>query len=171
MLDEVCGIIARCAQRGGVVQQTDHGIRTRLGGEPGQCALARLPGTIQRDDPGIGQRFGDEVSGVARHQVQILVHHSIIHGQMISVVIWPVVPWSSGRYVRGRLAASRVVIQPNGHLRRTADVRFLEPPMDLPPITEMLWWNPRRTMDPAHAWLRARIAEIAAELDQADPAA
>ena len=54
-----------------------------------------------------------------------------------------------------------------GHLRRTADVRFLEPPMDLPPITEMLWWNPRRTMDPAHAWLRARIAEIAAELDQA----
>jgi hypothetical protein len=40
-----------------------------------------------------------------------------------------------------------------------------------PPITEMLWWNPRRTMDPAHAWLRARIAEIAAELDQADPAA
>jgi hypothetical protein len=41
--------------------------------------------------------------------------------------------------------------------------------MDLPPITEMLWWNPRRTMDPAHAWLRARIAEIAAELDQAVP--
>ena len=43
--------------------------------------------------------------------------------------------------------------------------------MDLPPITEMLWWNPRRAMVPAHAWLRARIAEIAAELDQADPAA
>lgn len=43
--------------------------------------------------------------------------------------------------------------------------------MDLPPITEMLWWNPRRTMDPAHAWLRARIAEIAAELDQPAPAA
>src|SRR6266576_1378297 len=56
-----------------------------------------------------------------------------------------------------------------GHLRRTADVRFLDPPIDLPPITEMLWWNPRRTTDPAHAWLRARIAEIAAELDQAVP--
>jgi DNA-binding transcriptional LysR family regulator len=56
-----------------------------------------------------------------------------------------------------------------GHLRRTADVRFLEPPLDLPPITEMLWWNRRRTLDPAHAWLRARIAEIAAELDQASP--
>ena len=56
-----------------------------------------------------------------------------------------------------------------GHLRRTADVRFLEPPMDLPPITEMLRWNPRHTMDPAHAWLRARIAEIATELDQTAP--
>jgi hypothetical protein len=43
--------------------------------------------------------------------------------------------------------------------------------MDLPPITEMLWWNPRRTMDPAHAWLRARIAEIATEPDQGAPAA
>src|SRR5215472_14176513 len=57
------------------------------------------------------------------------------------------------------------------HLRRTAAVRFLEPPLPLPSITEMLWWNPRHTVDPAHAWLRARIAEIAAELDQADPSA
>jgi len=53
------------------------------------------------------------------------------------------------------------------HLRRTAAVRFLEPPLHLPPITEMLWWNPRHTVDPAHAWLRARISEIAAELDHA----
>jgi hypothetical protein len=30
----------------------------------------------------------------------------------------------------------------------------------------MLWWNPRHTVDPGHAWLRERIAEIAAELDQ-----
>ncbi len=57
------------------------------------------------------------------------------------------------------------------HLRRMAAVRFLEPPLHLPSITEMLWWNPRHTVDPAHAWLRARIAEIAAELDRADPAA
>ena len=52
------------------------------------------------------------------------------------------------------------------HLRRTADVRFLEPPLHLPSITEMLWWNPRHTLDPAQAWLRARIAEIAAELNR-----
>ena len=58
-----------------------------------------------------------------------------------------------------------------GHLRRTAAVRFLEPPLPVPSITEMLWWNPRHTVDPAHTWLRMRIAEIAAELDQADPPA
>jgi LysR family nod box-dependent transcriptional activator len=54
------------------------------------------------------------------------------------------------------------------HLRRTASVRFLEPPLGLPPITEMLWWHPRHTADPAHAWIRARIGEIAADLDRAD---
>jgi LysR family nod box-dependent transcriptional activator len=50
-------------------------------------------------------------------------------------------------------------------LRRTAAVRLLEPPVPLPSITEMLWWHPRNDADPAHAWIRARIAEIAASLD------
>jgi LysR family nod box-dependent transcriptional activator len=49
------------------------------------------------------------------------------------------------------------------HLRRTADIRVLEPPVALPAITEMLWWHPRHGANPAHAWIRARIAEIAAE--------
>ncbi|MQA15729.1 MAG: LysR family transcriptional regulator [Pseudonocardiaceae bacterium] len=53
------------------------------------------------------------------------------------------------------------------HLQRTAAVRFLEPPLQLPPITETLYWHPRRSADPAHAWVRARIGEIAAELDRA----
>jgi hypothetical protein len=36
------------------------------------------------------------------------------------------------------------------------------------PITQTQWWHPRHTASPAHAWIRARIAEIAAELDQTD---
>lgn len=52
------------------------------------------------------------------------------------------------------------------HLRRTAAIRVLEPPVTLPAITEMLWWHPRHTANPAHAWIRAHIAEIAAEFDQ-----
>jgi DNA-binding transcriptional LysR family regulator len=54
------------------------------------------------------------------------------------------------------------------YLRRTADIRVLEPPVALPAITQTQWWHPRHTASPAHAWIRARIAEIAAELDQAD---
>jgi len=56
------------------------------------------------------------------------------------------------------------------HLRRTADIRVLEPPVPLPAITQTQWWHPRQTASPAHAWIRARIAEIAAELVQADAA-
>ena len=52
------------------------------------------------------------------------------------------------------------------HLRRTAAIRVLDPPVALPGITERLWWHPRHSADPAHAWIRAHIAEIAAELDQ-----
>jgi LysR family nod box-dependent transcriptional activator len=49
------------------------------------------------------------------------------------------------------------------HLRRTADVRLLEPPVNVPPFTETLWWHPRRTADPAHSWIRDRLTEIADE--------
>jgi len=46
-------------------------------------------------------------------------------------------------------------------LRRTGDIRVLESPVDLPVLVEMLWWHARATADPAHAWLRARIDEVA----------
>jgi LysR family transcriptional regulator, nod-box dependent transcriptional activator len=54
------------------------------------------------------------------------------------------------------------------HLRRTAAIRVLDPPVALPGITERLWWHPRHTADPAHAWIRTHIAEIAAEFDKVD---
>jgi LysR family nod box-dependent transcriptional activator len=53
------------------------------------------------------------------------------------------------------------------HLRRTAAIRVLEPPVELPAITQTLWWHPRRTDDPAHAWVRDRIAAIAARVGSA----
>src|SRR5580704_8883700 len=36
------------------------------------------------------------------------------------------------------------------HLRRTAAIRVLDPPVALPAITETLWWHPRDTASPAH---------------------
>ena len=44
-------------------------------------------------------------------------------------------------------------------LRRTGDIRLLEPPVDFPVLVEMLWWHPRSSADPGHAWMRGRIAE------------
>jgi LysR family transcriptional regulator, nod-box dependent transcriptional activator len=49
-------------------------------------------------------------------------------------------------------------------LRRTGDIRVLEAPVEFPPLVETLWWHPRATADPGHAWLRARIGAVAATL-------
>ncbi|HEY1777463.1 MAG TPA: LysR family transcriptional regulator [Solirubrobacteraceae bacterium] len=49
-------------------------------------------------------------------------------------------------------------------LRRTGDIRILKAPIELPVLVEMLWWHPRANTDPAHAWLRERIALIAESL-------
>src|SRR3954463_14918556 len=54
--------------------------------------------------------------------------------------------------------------RPEPFPRRTGDIRVLEAPVDSPPLLEMLWWHPRSTADPAHAWLRTRIGEVAATL-------
>ena len=49
-------------------------------------------------------------------------------------------------------------------LRRTGAIRILEPPVEFPMLVEMLWWHPRSTGDPAHAWLRERITRVAASV-------
>ncbi|MGH2835595.1 MAG: LysR family transcriptional regulator [Solirubrobacteraceae bacterium] len=49
------------------------------------------------------------------------------------------------------------------HLRLTADIRLLDPPVEVPTFTEVLWWHPRRTTDPAHSWIRQQLIEIASQ--------
>jgi DNA-binding transcriptional LysR family regulator len=46
-------------------------------------------------------------------------------------------------------------------LSEIAELRVLEPPVETPPIVVTMTWNPALTDDPAHRWLRSRIAEIA----------
>jgi LysR family nod box-dependent transcriptional activator len=69
--------------------------------------------------------------------------------------------------LQGTDLVALVLARAGPHLRRTAAVRLIEPPLPFPTLTEMLWWHPRHTADPAHAWLRERIVEVAAELDAA----
>lgn len=54
-------------------------------------------------------------------------------------------------------------------LQRTASVRVVEPPLAIPHITQAMWWSPARTTDPAHRWVRSRIRDIAAGLDDPLP--
>ena len=49
-------------------------------------------------------------------------------------------------------------------LQQAADLRILEPPMPLKPITEMMFWHPRSEDDPAHRWLREQVAAMAANI-------
>jgi DNA-binding transcriptional LysR family regulator len=46
-----------------------------------------------------------------------------------------------------------------------AGIRLLEPPVDLRPITEAMFWHPRHDSDPAHLWLRGQLADVAARLE------
>lgn len=49
-------------------------------------------------------------------------------------------------------------------LQRAAEIRLVELPLAIPPLREKLIWSPRHTASPAHAWFRARVAEVAQAL-------
>jgi DNA-binding transcriptional LysR family regulator len=42
-----------------------------------------------------------------------------------------------------------------------ADIAIVDSPLELPPLVETMYWHPRATSDPAHHWLRRRIAALA----------
>ena len=50
------------------------------------------------------------------------------------------------------------------YLQAASEIRMLEPPLQLPRITEWLWWHPRHEFEPGHSWLRARFAEVASDI-------
>jgi LysR family nod box-dependent transcriptional activator len=57
-----------------------------------------------------------------------------------------------------------VPLRAEAFLRRTGAIRVLEAPVEFPVLVEELWWHPRAAADPAHTWLRGRIADVAAQL-------
>ncbi len=49
-------------------------------------------------------------------------------------------------------------------LEQAADAKIVRPPYDFPDIQETLLWNPRRTADPPHVWMRQQVLEAARSL-------
>jgi LysR family nod box-dependent transcriptional activator len=111
-------------------------------------------------------RLGHLVYSMGRGQPVSLVDQHLAHTRTPRRIEFTVESFLLAPFLlQGTDLVTLILERAGPHLQRTAAVRFLEPPLELPPITEMLWWHPRRTDDAAHAWLRARIGEIAAELD------
>ncbi|WP_216870785.1 LysR substrate-binding domain-containing protein [Modestobacter excelsi] len=50
------------------------------------------------------------------------------------------------------------------------DLRVVELPVELPPITETAWSHPSRRLDPGHRWLVDVLTEVSAGLGQPQPA-
>ena len=49
-------------------------------------------------------------------------------------------------------------------LEQAAEARIIPPPYDLPEVQEILLWNPRRTTDPPHVWMREQVMAAAREI-------
>jgi LysR family transcriptional regulator, nod-box dependent transcriptional activator len=62
--------------------------------------------------------------------------------------------------LQGTELVTLVPARAEAFLRRTGEIRILEPPVEFPILVEMLWWHPRSTADPAHSWLRERITAV-----------
>jgi DNA-binding transcriptional LysR family regulator len=46
-------------------------------------------------------------------------------------------------------------------LRAAADIRLLEPPFTVPPLSLKLAWSARYTSSPKHVWLREQLMDVA----------
>jgi DNA-binding transcriptional LysR family regulator len=49
-------------------------------------------------------------------------------------------------------------------MQQVAELRILEPPLPLKPITEAMFWHQRSEEDPAHRWLREEVTAMAANI-------
>jgi DNA-binding transcriptional LysR family regulator len=64
--------------------------------------------------------------------------------------------------VPGTLLVGIVQERLAAHFGSAHQIRTLAPPVPLKPIIERLFWHPRDNGDPAHAWMRDLIADVAA---------
>lgn len=67
--------------------------------------------------------------------------------------------------VRGTEMVTLVHERVARRLEQSAEARIIAPPYDLPVLQENLFWNPRRTADPPHVWLREQVLEAARLID------
>ena len=68
--------------------------------------------------------------------------------------------------LKGTSLTTLLPCRTRSYLQAASEIRMLEPPLELPRITEWLWWHPRHDPEPGHSWFRARFAEVASDIRQ-----
>ena len=46
------------------------------------------------------------------------------------------------------------------YFTKCADIKLVDIPFALPPMTQSMFWHPRSNKDPSHRWLRERLSEL-----------
>ncbi|MFI7500936.1 LysR family transcriptional regulator [Streptomyces sp. NPDC049687] len=83
----------------------------------------------------------------------------------VSADSFQVLPFLVAGTRRIALVQQRLAERLNG----VAAVRMMEPPHNVVPLQEALWWHPVHTHDAAHIWLRETAARVGAELSTSAP--
>lgn len=132
----------------------------------------RLVIAIDRDHPDVGAHITEQqfrtlpylayngVPGMTISELRLqrlgIDRHVDVHTQ--SFVVQPLM--LPGTRLVG-LLHERLVAYFAPHL----PIRRLDPPFDVPPLTEAMFWSPRTDADPAHRWLRDRVRHAVDAMD------
>jgi DNA-binding transcriptional LysR family regulator len=54
-------------------------------------------------------------------------------------------------------------------LQGVSDIRLIDPPVSIPPLVVTMFWSSVNDADPAHAWLRTTLADVARQVELQPP--
>ncbi|GAB3572656.1 LysR family transcriptional regulator [Amycolatopsis endophytica] len=131
----------------------------------------RLVCAVDRDHPEIGERITEEqfrtlpyvsFAGTSLRTISELRFRELGIDRPIEIgtqsfVIQPFM-------LRGTRLMALLHERLGRYFAERAGIRLLDPPFTIGTMTESMFWSPRAETDPAHRWLRNRVARAAAAL-------
>jgi len=98
--------------------------------------------------------------------VETALHrHGVRPDVVITTAGWLALPFM----VAGTSLVAAVPERLARQLSAAGGITVIEPPFGTIELTEVAWWHPAHTTDPALTWLRTVVADVAASLDASAP--
>ncbi|WP_141585326.1 LysR family transcriptional regulator [Actinomadura sp. WMMA1423] len=125
---------------------------------------------VDRDNPDVGETVTVEQLASLRFVAYSAGILSIVDSELEALGLRLQVDVTAQEFVvasflvGGTRLASFALERLAKQLADVARLRIVDCPLPLRSIHETLYWNPRRTEDPAHRWLRGRIVQLARSL-------